>query len=70
MKSALIMLNSYTETVRAAKYLGSLKIRAVTEKSTSGGGCSFGIRVDESPEKVCRLLSAVNIRCGRIIVKE
>ncbi len=70
MKSALIMLNSYTEAVRASRYLSSIKIHAVTEKSTSRGGCSYGIRVEEPPEKVCRLLSAVNIRCGKIIVKE
>lgn len=66
MKSTLILLNSYTEAVRASRYLNSIKIRADVEKSTSRGGCVYGIRVFESPDKVCRLLSAVNIRCGRI----
>ncbi len=70
MKSTLIMLNSYTEAMRAARYLSSIKIHAVTEKRTSRGGCSYGIRVTEPPEKVCRLLSAINIRCGQIIEKQ
>ncbi len=67
MKSTLILLNSYTEAVRASRYLKSIKIRADVEKSTSRGGCVYGIRVSEPPDKVCRLLSAANIRCGRII---
>lgn len=67
MKSRLIMLDSYTEARRAARYLASIKIQADVEKSTSRGGCAYGIRVYEQPEKVCRLLSAVNVRCGRII---
>ncbi len=67
MKSSLIMLNSYTDAMRASRYLSSIKIRADVEKSTSGGSCAYGIRVYEQPEKVCRLLSAANVRCGRII---
>ncbi len=70
MRSTLIMLNSYTEAVRASRYLSSIKIHADVEKSTSRGGCAYGIRVYEQPEKVCRLLSAINIRCGRIIARE
>lgn len=66
MKSSMIMLNSHTDAMRAARYLSSIKIRADVEKNTSRGGCVFGIRVYEKPEKVCRLLSAINIRCGKI----
>lgn len=69
MKSYLIILDSYTEAKRASRYLSSIKIQADVEKSTSRGGCAYGIRVYEKPEKVCRLLSAVNVRCGRIIGK-
>ncbi|MBO5378144.1 MAG: hypothetical protein J6A41_07135 [Ruminiclostridium sp.] len=66
MKSYFINLASYTEANRAARYLRSIKINAEVEKGASGGGCSYGIRVYENPERVCRLLSAVNIRCGKI----
>lgn len=67
MRNSLILLDSYTEANRAAKYLASIKIHAKVEKSTSRGGCAYGVRVSESAEKVCRLLSAAGIRCGRII---
>ncbi len=66
MKSYFINLASYTEARRAARYLGSIKINAEVEKTASGGGCGYGIRVYEKPERVCRLLSAIDIRCGRI----
>jgi len=66
MKSYFINITSYTEAKRAAKYLMSLKINAEVEKTVSGGGCGYGIRVYEKPERVCRLLSAINIRCGKI----
>lgn len=67
MKSSLILLDSYTEARRAARYLASIKIHADVEKSTSGGSCAYGVRVNEPAEKVCRLLSSAGIRCGRII---
>lgn len=66
MNTFLIILDSYTEAKRASRYLNSIKIRAQVEKSTIGGSCAYGIRVTEAPERVCRLLSAVNIRCGKI----
>ena len=66
MKSYFITLASYTEARRAARYLTAIKINAEVEKSVSGGGCGYGIRVYEPPERVCRLLSAINIRCGKI----
>jgi len=69
MKSYFITLDSYTEARRAARYLSSIKIHADVEKSTSRGGCYHGIRVYEKPERVCRLLSAINVRCGKIIEK-
>lgn len=69
MKSYLIMVESYTEAKRAARYLSSIKIHADVEKSTSRGGCAYGIRVYEQPERVCRLLSAINVRCGKISEK-
>ena len=65
MKSYFIYLSSYTEAKRAARYLTSIKINADVEKTVSGGGCGYGIRVYEKPERVCRLLSAINIRCGK-----
>lgn len=66
MKSYFINLSSLTEANRAARYLTSIKINAEVEKTASGGGCGYGIRVYEKPERVCRLLSAINIRCGKI----
>lgn len=67
MKSSMIAMSSHTDAMRASRYLSSIKIHADIEKSTTGGGCVYGIRVYEQPEKICRLLSAVNIRCGKII---
>ena len=66
MKSYFINLTSYTEARRASRYLSSIKIQAEVEKIVSGGGCGYGIRVFEPPERVCRLLSTVNIKCGKI----
>lgn len=69
MADSLLILDSMTAAQRAVKYLSSLKINASVEKSTSKGGCAYGIRVYQSPEKVCRLLSAAGIECRKIISK-
>lgn len=69
MKSYLILADSYTEAKRAVRYLSSIKIYAEVEKSTSRGGCAYGFRVYEQPERVCRLLSAIKVHCGKIIEK-
>lgn len=67
-KNALIILESFTAANKARNYLRSLKIKATVEKSsTKGGGCSYGIKVSDEPEKVCRLLSVANIKCLKII---
>ncbi len=67
MKTSLLILDSMTAAQRAVRYLSSLKINASIGKSTSKGGCAFGVRVYDSPEKVCRLLSAAGIECRKII---
>ncbi len=69
MAASLLILDSMTAAQRAVKYLSSLKINASVEKSTSKGGCAYGIRVYQSPEKVCRLLSAAGIECRKILSK-
>ncbi|MCM1334246.1 MAG: hypothetical protein NC084_06555 [Bacteroides sp.] len=67
MTAYLLILDSMTTAQRAVKYLSSIKINASVEKSTSKGGCAYGVRVSGSPEKVCRLLSAAGIECRRIV---
>ncbi len=68
LKGSLLMLDSYTVCRRAVRYLASLGIKATVEKSIQKGGCAYGIRVWESPEKVCRLLSGAGIECKRIVI--
>lgn len=68
LKGSLLMLDSYTVCRRAVRYLASLGIKATVEKSIQKGGCAYGIRVWESPEKVCRLLSGAGIECKRIVM--
>lgn len=68
MKGSLLMLDSYTVCRRAVKYLASFRIKATVEKSIQKGGCAYGIRVWESPENVCRLLSGAGIECKRIVL--
>ncbi len=67
MSSSLLILDSMTAAQKAVKYLSSLKINASLEKSTSKGGCAFGVRVYGSPEQACRLLSAAGMECRRIV---
>lgn len=67
MKSALLILKSVTEANKARYHLERLKIKSVVEKITvKKGGCSYGIKVYDDPEKICRLLSVVNIYCQEI----
>ncbi len=68
MKSYVIVLYSYTAARKAAHRLKSLGIGSAVEKVSSyKGGCGYGLRVTESPEKICGILSAVGIRCKGII---
>ena len=67
MKSALIILKSMTEAGKARYHLEKFKINAVVEKATlRGGGCCYGVRVKDDPDKVCRQLGLVNIECIEI----
>ncbi|MDR1754887.1 MAG: hypothetical protein LBR74_08295 [Eubacterium sp.] len=67
MKSFLLMMQSNTEANKAKYHLNRLKINSVVEKITSQNqGCSYGVRIYDRPEKVCRLLSVVNIECTEI----
>ncbi|MCL1903885.1 MAG: hypothetical protein FWF94_05670 [Oscillospiraceae bacterium] len=67
--SSLILLKSITEANKARKQLSSYRIKSVIEKISvrKWGGCCYGIRVYSDPEKICRLLSIVNIKCGEIV---
>jgi len=74
LKTALIVLKSMTEAGKARHHLEKFKINAVIEKITLNtrgrksavGGCGYGVRVKEDPDKVCRLLGLVNIDCLEI----
>ncbi len=69
--NGLIILESSTAANKAKSYLRSLQINAAVEKSSSkGGSCAYGIRTSEDPEKVCRLLSVINLKCREIVYKE
>ncbi len=67
MKTAFIATDSFTSAGRARRYLQSLKIKSRVEKISGRNGCTFGIRVYEDAEKICRLLSNVNIACKKIV---
>jgi len=63
--SSVIILKSITEANKAKRQLSNYKIRANAEKiHINKSGCTYGIRVYEDVEKVCRLLATVNIICG------
>ena len=65
MKFTIIPLDSYTSARKAVRFLGSHGIRASVVKTGAGRyGCTFGIRVPEPPDFVCRLLGEAGIRCG------
>jgi hypothetical protein len=68
MNSSIIILKSITEANKAKQQLGNYRIKSTIEKVTvQRGGCGYGIRVYADPEKLCRLLSIVDIECGEII---
>ena len=52
MNTSVVLLNSYTAAKKAARYLSSVKIPARVEKvSGLKGGCAYGVRTAEEPEK-------------------
>lgn len=67
MKTALIVLKSMTEAGKARHHLEKFKIEAIVEKVTlRTGGCGYGVRIKDDPDKVCRILGLVNIECVEI----
>lgn len=67
MKSSLIVLENLTQANKAKSHLAGLKIEASVEKITENkGGCGYGIRVYGDSDRICRLLSVVNINCKAI----
>jgi hypothetical protein len=68
MKSAIIILNSITEANKAKKQLMNFRIKSTVEKiNIRVGDCGYGIRIYDKPEKICRFLETVHIRCTEII---
>ena len=66
MKSAptLITLKSNTEANKAKQQLANYHIKSTVEKvTTARKGCCYAISVHGDPEKICRLLSLVDIEC-------
>jgi hypothetical protein len=56
-----------TEAGKARYHLEKFKINTVIEKVTmTAGGCGYGVRVKDDPDKVCRLLGLVHIECVEI----
>ncbi len=67
LNSSLIVLKSMTEANKARYVLEKLKINSIVEKITTfKGGCSYGIRVYDDPDKICRLLNMSNVNCLEI----
>ena len=71
MNSSVIIMESVTEANKAKRQLLSHGFNVSVEKvSGRRGDCSYAIRVFGSePNKICRLLSTINVRCGEIIQK-
>jgi hypothetical protein len=68
MNSSVIILNSVTEANKAKRQLMNYRIKCAIEKvSQRRGGCCYGIRVYTDPDKICRLLSIVNVECKEIL---
>ena len=68
MRTVIIPLDSYTDARRAVRFLSSRGINARIEKiSTGRGGCSFGIRTNEPPGRVCAMLAEIRVRCGQTL---
>ena len=74
MKSAVILLKSITEANKAKKQLSNYRIKCSIEKvHARRGGCCYGIRVYSNSNygvdtnKICRLLSIVNIYCDDVV---
>jgi hypothetical protein len=71
MKSVLLVVKNLTEANKAKYHLDKLAVKSVIEKisgkKTSSGGCGYGVRVWEDPERVCRLLNVVNIYCTEVV---
>jgi len=66
--STVILLKSVTEANKAKKQLSNYRIKCAVEKiHEKQGGCCYGIRVYENPEKVCRLLSIIDVECGEVV---
>jgi len=56
-----------TEAGKARHHLEKFKIEAIVEKVTlRTGGCGYGVRIKDDPDKVCRILGLVNIECVEI----
>ncbi|MCL2633689.1 MAG: hypothetical protein FWD34_04150 [Oscillospiraceae bacterium] len=67
-KSSIIILNSVTEANKARRELSNYKIKCSVEKVTvKRGGCGFGIRVTDDPDKICRYLELIDIECSEVI---
>jgi hypothetical protein len=71
MNSSVIILKSITEANKAKRQLLSYRIKCVVEKvHARQRGCVYGIRINDDPYKICRLLSVVNVHCGEILWDE
>lgn len=68
--SAFIVLESFTEANKAKNYLKGLKINCEVEKTTISGGCAYGIRVHDNPDRICRQLQMNGINCKKIIYED
>jgi hypothetical protein len=56
-----------TEAGKARHHLEKFKIEAIVEKVTlRTGGCGYGVRIKDDPDKVCRILGLINIECVEI----
>lgn len=65
MGSAIISFGSYTQTMKAQKFLAMRGIQAVVMRMPRGGstGCGYGVRVYDDPSTLCEMLSRAGFDC-------
>jgi len=66
--SSVILLKSNTEANKAKRQLSNYRIKSTIEKVHSRrGGCCYGLRVYDDTDRICRLLSIVDVYCDEVM---
>ena len=69
MRTSIIILYSYTAARKAARQLISSGMKASITKISGykGGGCAYGVRINNDPEKAREILGRAGISYRDII---